>query len=469
MTNNGTAISKIENQDISTQLKEKLDKLLNFEEISQNYEQFKENLRDKQNYYLNYFYYFVGEHYESIINNVNFFHYGTESIILEKFRSNKDKEIDHNTDLEMLKNLTIDENSYFQNLKILTGSPHLYEATIKLSELQLAKMFLDKFLLFKDQVDYEKTNDFYTTFSRISCMAVSSTLKNLTNTNIDDELLFYKAFEETNKSNPTLINFIKSIERINPGMNLMKDKATMNLVKVYYFFAKSKYDDFLLDIELFLDHSTDLFEKVKKTAEKNTKKFNQNIKTAITYNKLKLFYETVSNKLTSSTDIIKSKLFSWRIWINESIKDSPTFFYDRYNHSKLFIYDKILSLSKDFMVLYTDKSVTFIMTNINNVQQSMKQVTSFFLDRMDMFADSVEKNVNDKDLFIRFSSDETVNYIKVDIDNTRLMINPTMFKEYVKNMYDQFMVQGKEFYEKSRNFIMEKYKLFLDKDEKNLN
>ena len=58
----------------------------NISQIVEKFELFKENLNAKQNFYINYFFFFFGDHYESIINNVNFFHYATESILLEMLK-----------------------------------------------------------------------------------------------------------------------------------------------------------------------------------------------------------------------------------------------------------------------------------------------------------------------------------------------------------------------------------------------
>ena len=75
--------------------------------------------------------------------------------------------------------------------------------------------------------------------------------------------------------------------------------------------------------------------------------------------------------------------------------------------------------------------------------------------------ESLEKQINEKDLFIRFSSDENINYVKIDIDNSVLNINPKKFKEYITYIYEQMKEFSNHIFEDSKAYVMDRYKLFL--------
>ena len=44
---------------------------------------------------------------------------------------------------------------------------------------------------------------------------------------------------------------------------------------MFYFFSKTKFEDFMLDLELFGDYSTSLYEKIKKVSIKNYEMLNK--------------------------------------------------------------------------------------------------------------------------------------------------------------------------------------------------
>jgi len=97
---------------------------------------FTENLKSQQNYYINYLSFFINNHYESIINNVNFFHYATESLIWEiKLKSNMYMNTDESTEesFDSIRNFNVNQCNFFNNIKLLTGFSHTYEAKLKLS------------------------------------------------------------------------------------------------------------------------------------------------------------------------------------------------------------------------------------------------------------------------------------------------------------------------------------------------
>jgi len=458
--------------------------------ILEKFELFKENLKERKNFYINYFFYFFGDHYESIINSVNFFHYATESILLEILKK-KNPEVLLNSRgpelFEYMKGLRIDYQKYYDNIKLLTGSCYFYDMATKISEMKIASLFLQKFNFYNEKeienLSNEKENlNFESLFLSITQKATSSVLYDLNPIQLnneelketfDSELIFFYCFYEAKNKNLILINFIKSIQnKSDVNLKILNDNKLMNIVKMFYFFSKTKFEDFMLDLELFGDYSTSLYEKIKKISIKNYEMLNSNFKKSLRktlpYENLKSFYNIISYKLTDSAVIVKSKIMSFKLWINDSIKNCPNFFYEKFKVSQIFIYDKVLQPSKNFLVLYTNKYTTLLFTNIKNVKKVSSEISNFFLEKAETFMNNLENKVNEKELFIKFTADEQTNFVKVDLDNTVLMINPKRLKFFIDDLYNQIRQYSLDILEKSKSFIFSRYKLFLGEEEKKL-
>jgi hypothetical protein len=455
------------------------------EEVSQRYQTFKENFYERQNFYLNYFYYFFGEHYESIINNVNFFHFATEAIILELLKILKidESEDPSNKDQNFSKFLTfvVDSKNFYENLRILTGSCYLYDPATKLSEMKLATLFLKNFHLIKHELKIENFENLKSTLILICHLSASSTLYELNllapidNKNYDTKL-FFTSFEEMKNLNTNIIlhNYIKIVKKnLNTNLDIIKQKNILNILKMFYFYTKTSYEDYMFDIELFYDHSTSLFEKIKKISSQGAEKFEklnsdiQNyMKGSKTFENLKIFYASITDNVTQKTEIVKTKFYSFKTWINDSIKFAPNLFNEKLEISKIFLYNKILVPSKNCMVLYTDKCVTFLIMNLSNAKTAFLQISNYFLDKSDLFMSNLGKKINEKELSVKFLVDDKVNFIKIDIDNSVLLINPENFKQYVQDVYTRLQACMFEFYEKSKNYLLNRYKNFLGDEEK---
>ena len=314
-------------------------------------------------------------------------------------------------------------------------------------------------------------------------MATSSTLHQLNllsigNIEKDNPNLFYFSYTEmiNSKQNLILLNYVKIIQKnLNIESELIKDKNILNVIKLFYFYSKTTYEDYLYDLELFSDHSGSLYEKIKKISIQNFGKINSNmtnmtkmINNSRAFVNLKNFYSLASKSLNEKTGLVFSKVVSLKNWINESIQSCPTFFYEKYHFSRIFLYDKIVTPSQYLMVLYTDKCVTFLITNLVSTKKTMSEFSQYFLDKASIFMDNLESKINEKELCIRFTLDEKVNFIKIDLDNTVLMINSKNFKQYVENVYEQMMQNSFDFYEKSKNYLMNKYRLFLGEEDNQL-
>ena len=465
----------------------------NISQIVEKFDLFKENFNAKQNFYINYFFFFFGDHYESMINSVNFFHYATESILLEMLKKLGSQDFLNSKGevlLNYIREIKVNNEDYYENIKLLTGSGYFYDFVTKISEIKIATVFLQKFYFYKEKEVVKLENDevalrefnFESLFTMILQKATSSTLyeirsiplkndeiKNL----FEPDLLFYFCANEIkNKNNFILINFVRSIQNYTElNFKILNEKNLMNIIKMYYFYSKTKLEDFLFDLELFGDYSSSLYEKIKKISVKNYEKLNTNfkntLKRTVPYENLKSFYTQISCKISDSAGLVKSKISSLKIWINESIKKSPNFFYDKFRISRIFLYDKVLQPSKNFLVLFTDRYTTFLFTNIRNVKKVSSDLSDFFLEKAEALRNNFEHKVNEIELFIRLTADEKINFVKVDLDNTFMMINPKRLKIYIDDLYNRMRQYSLELLEISKFYIISKYKLFLGEDETN--
>jgi hypothetical protein len=425
------------------------------------------NFMRKQNIYLNYLFYFINNHYESIINNANFFHFATEAVIWELYREPKYNNDKFNISCPL--EGSIDTSSYCNNLKLLTGSSHHNEAKSKLTELQLAKLFLERFNFYRTHTS-DASGNFNEIFKQIFGKTVSSCLKRFikiignkeTEKLVNDDLFFYEHYIRLVKSNNniTLIAYINTIEEA-VQKKIEKNDPLMILIRNYYFFARTNFADYILDLELFYDHSISLFEKLKKYSQRNLTNLSNYVVNTKVYQRLTDFYHLTANQISVPTDLIKTNLTTFKVWVNDSIHYCPNSFIKTINATKLLVYDKIIAPSRNFLVLYTDKSATFILTNLHNVEIVLKEVSTFMFIKAEEFLDSFQDQFNQKDLFIRFTTDDKINYLKVDIDNSVVMFNPQKFKEYVRNTYERLSELSLRVYEDSKHYLMDSYKGFL--------
>jgi len=173
------------------------------------------------------------------------------------------------------------------------------------------------------------------------------------------------------------------------------------------------------------------------------------------------FYQDINKKLDDTTDIVKSKFVSLKLWINESITNCPIYISEKFALSKIFIYNRIINPSKNLMILKTDECITFLITGMHNTKAALGEITNFFSEQAEIFFHDFEEKTNAKNTFIKFSCSDEVNYVKIDIDNSVLMINPKKFKEKADQIYQQMAMQTFEFFEQSKNYLRKKYSLFL--------
>lgn len=471
----------LENFNFSKSTNFEIDKLFyTAEDVSHKYQEFKEKFRDNQNFYINYFYYFFGEHYESIINNANFFHFATEAIILEILKNFKPHENENSLDKNTkFSSFIVDSKNFYENLRVLTGSFYLYDSATKLSEMKLATLFLKYFHLNKSEFKIENFENFNSLLIKICHLSASCTLHEVNllapiENEKYDRNLFFKSFKEMknlNSSNQILHTYIKNLKRnLKIDIDIIKQKNILNIIKMFYFFTKTTYEDYIYDIELFNDHSNSLLEKIKKISFQGTEKLNSHIqsymKRSKTFENLKYFYDKFSDSVIEKTQIVKCQFFTLKNWINDSIKFAPNLFNEKLEISKIFIYNKILMPSKNCMVLYTDKCVTFIIMNLSNAKSAFLQISNYFLNKCDLFMSNMGQKINEKDLSIKFLVDDKINFIKIDVDNSVLLINPDNFKQYVQDVYTQLQACMFEFYEKSKNYLLNSYRKFLKDEEK---
>jgi hypothetical protein len=446
--------------------------------LSLSFENLKNIMKQKENFFLNYFYCLFGEQHESIINNVNFFHFATESVILLLLKTDINLEnpltsesYTSTSTSSKLKNFNFEYEDFYENFKLLTGTFYIYDSASKISETNITKLFYNNFKYLKNIHNFlnENFKNIKDLFTHICHLSVSFTLCELSLLTIEKEKVekeFYKlAFEACNKD--TFHNYLKLVEN-HLNQDVSKSHNNLIILKIAYFYFKTNFDDYVTDLNLFSEHSNTFFEKIRKFSgyEKIQKKLKNVIKMSQTISMLKKFYLLTSTNFDKKSHLIKSKMHSFKNWINESISKSP--FYEKLNISKIFLYDRVLSPSKNFLVIYTESCVTFIITNIFNAKSMMRALSSYLEKTSQIFLSNLEKKINEEDLCIKFTSDENVNFIKMDLNNSVLMINSTNFSQFVRKVSEYILKISSELIANSKNYLLKRYKLFLGEDERNL-
>jgi hypothetical protein len=271
----------------------------------------------------------------------------------------------------------------------------------------------------------------------------------------------------------TLISFIKEIQKQCKNENseniskILKEKSKMELFKTYYHYAKTNFEVFIHDLHYFNEHSSSLFEKIKKASVKNIHKMNENFQKIMrntkSYDKLKTLYGLCSQKLNDTTGLMSTRMFSLKMWINESVKSCPDFFYQKYTLSKIYIYDKIVNASKSLLVMYKDKYTTFLIENISNAKNSFQEISTLFAEKADVYLHTLEKSLNERDGLIKLSTDYSADFLRVDIDNRNLMLNPSKIKSYTNSMIEVL----RSYTGRLQSLLINRYMLFLGSTENN--
>ena len=125
-----------------------------------NFDKIRQHLQSRSNYYLNYLFCFLGYRYESKIKNINFFHFASQSWIVEVFKhitltlfcecgKKRIKEEGRgwgNHSFSEILNLILkfeaDEKKFLKTLEMIAGTIYFNDVAIILTEVRLGRIFL---------------------------------------------------------------------------------------------------------------------------------------------------------------------------------------------------------------------------------------------------------------------------------------------------------------------------------------
>ena len=320
-----------------------------------NYNHLRFQIQSLSNYFIDYFFSYFGYKYESQIKNINFFHFATQSWVLEafqniinKFRKSKinirNEESKINTvgnysfsDIlcEIL-NFEANEQTYFSNFEIIAGNMYFNDVAKRMTELKLGKYFLNyiKFVCNQMKNEYIPTtlskDDFECKLMVILIKAVELTLNKIENDSSDSNINFNTSKEKyikfichlqtlKNRKNiefnfQNYLTILKQDSIIKLSDNESDESGFLNSSEAFYHFSICSFTDLVKDLNVLISESSNLFYKLRKILFRNREKlrnlyFNLSKNLSDIYSKssqyridlksLKNFYQYCENKLAN--------------------------------------------------------------------------------------------------------------------------------------------------------------------------
>jgi hypothetical protein len=303
------------------------DYIFNLITTMQNFDTVKKNLNNKYNFFFRTLFSFLGYDYHTNIPKVNFFIFSTQAWFIEfakllekKYNEIKvlssSKIITYANILSIMKEVKVSENSFLNNLGILTSSLLNQNAlTSLIIENNIGKTFLTQLNLMLQTIkDYETSQvdkkAFDDIISGVFKESVERTLNHMENQFSDhpDFIGYSSIYEQLNKDKPDhtiedMFERVKVNQHKEHSLNLYSLRIS---TESFYYYAQVKTDDIINDISLFSNNYTSILFKTKKL-------LGQGINNVMQYNErifilIRRIINTVENTKSNLNNLRKESL-----------------------------------------------------------------------------------------------------------------------------------------------------------------
>ena len=469
-------------------------------------------LKTNKNYYTNYLFSYLGYKYQTNLDNPNFYHFVSQSWILNVFPNQTDQTTSSKQYSDILRDLInkeFEDLAIIQSLELITGTFSISDQALKASEVRLTNVFLrnlrDVINEFKKiEISKELTKiEFDKNIMNLLLRAVNFTINESEKIDSLKSLLLYDTFVElsSEKTNITLTNFIKkaSEKRQSNNQDVSENGDSFTSACTLFFnFAKTGLIDLLYDLDLFNQQSksilcilSDIFSRRKQNIQtilaslyNHFGNFLTNVSKEIRFENLKQFYEKFYTKLRecseSSVAVVKKKVNTYRDWVNsidyvQDVLYYPHFFFEKASTytigSKVFLYERMYSPCKNVTLTITGDYYNFVLKNVENVRENANKIYESIKEGVGAkyyqvkqnFNQTVQYELQENSLLIKINKkqieDIRSHFIAIVIEQLSLVKFQEKFNVILENTKGNALL--------IKQNLLEKYKNFFDSFNKN--
>ena len=382
------------------------DYLINLESIVIKYINYNHDKKSRWNFYLNIFLNYLGYKHKSNIKNINFFHFASQSWIIEVFTFIKKKFlIEYQTNNETSKinfanytyseifceiiNYQVLEKRYLANLEILAGNSYFSDVAIKLSELRFAKYFLQNINLVcnnaKNETVFASLSkvEFEDKLMNILILAMETTL-NMINGGRDsynqkemNKIRYAHYLKYLRDKKLTVFNYENYLKELKNDhlLNINNDEEDIILKSsdAFFYFASINFKDLINDLNLLINICNNSLDKLGIIFKINQEKL-YNLYSRFKNNYYNRYSQSKSNEFILDKLSINylEKLVSYLRVIN--LKNV----YNPIQNSKFSIKSSnfYLSISKNSSLYFSDLKKMIIEKTKNNYNFLIDQITN---------------------------------------------------------------------------------------------
>jgi hypothetical protein len=511
----------------NTQQKQKVEqidateRINHFYRISEDFSNIKKSLNKPSHQYINKLFSLLGYNYKGKVEQPNILHLVSEAFLLGLFEELKkedkstDGKIKYNELLSQINWIIVQENSFIDNLKILTGIYNLYSP--ELDNNRIFKMFLvniqatkneilkqnEKFMkdetLNKDKFDSILTEVFQTAFNY--------TLNEFNSSEEDKKSLAMHQIFQDIKSNQShsssssdKYNY-KSFESeylIRKNIKEENSAETKNYLESFYNFAINNIDDLLQEIELFNKNSANLLFKltslvsiknIKRLYKKYFQLFTSYLESGLRNARLEAvvnFYKSTQNYMKIKYNIayenMGNNLQVLKKWVdnNKFASQVKDFSYEIYTNSKVFVtipgvylYNNVYTPLKNLTVNVSNTGVQLVLNTSGMVQTKAQNLVKAVLEKTTTLFTNVKHTLLGDEPLLKINN-EKEGYVTFEINKKLFIVDPEKARhlvahiidtvrnldliEITKNTYSYTVTKVKN----TRNYIYESYRRFLE-------
>ncbi len=437
----------------------------------------------------------MGYKYRSEIKGINFFHFASQSWLLEVFKiiclkfpshkkmCNNEKESDENYSfsdiLTEILNVKIEEAFFLRDLELITGTIYFNDAVLRLTEMKVGKYFLESINSVTIDLKNEEIpeslskENFENKLMEILIKSVESTLNKIDKLGRDLQyessgyIQFYQKLQtliEKNKESD-FKDFIKILLEDPVLYNNKRPSDDISFLKsaeAFYNFSTLKLDQMIEDLIAFNSHSTSFFYKLKVVIFNNQEKITSmystmyntlldsyNIsKAKISYGLLEKYYNQLVNQFNNLREI---KLITGNITKFEDYSNWITLIYNKINHfyPKSFLdkvskmcplisyYENIYSPAKDLIITVTNTSVNMIINFPRNLMKNfnnlVKNVSEMVMKNYYFIKDDIKFS---KEKLIDFNYEKERDLFIISLSRKLQIIDSKCFSMLIKKIYN---------------------------------
>lgn len=452
-------------------------RLNTFYHLSNEFESIKKNLTSSGNYYTNRLFSLLGYNYEGKVENINILHLVSEAFLLGVFeelqKENKDKpeKLRYNELLSQINWIIVQENTFIDNMKILSGIYNLDNPT--LNNAKVLKMFLVNLQSTKNDIlkhhehdlkDAKMTREkFDGILSEIFNTAYNYTLNEFNSSEEKKKSLsMYHLFSEIQEHHPESFNVRGYSDEYIKRKKLTDSEARETRPYLEYFFnySLSSFDDLIEEVELFGKNSTNLLFKIKslisyknirRTYEKYyelvtsyAEKGLKNVRLDAVLNFYKSVHGYLQQKSEMGLEKIRTNYQGLKKWIdnNQIYQDSRDFYFRAYENARKyteiprsFVYNNIYQPLRNVTVLVTEQGVRLVLDTSKWTKEQITQFKDTIVTTTENVLTGTKNLLFGEEALIKIHSDKD-DYVSIELNKKLFIVDPEKTKELFKSILE---------------------------------